>query len=148
MFCLLVALTLSAGSPALDHAAFLSGNWVHEEKGMVIEEVWLPPKGGTMIGVSRTTRGERTLMWEVMRLSLKNGKLVFTAQPNGAAPVDFLATSVSADELVFENPGHDSPNRITYRRQGADAVLAIVEGREKGKRTSFELRYRRVATTR
>jgi hypothetical protein len=45
---------------------------------------------------------------------------------------------------VFENPQHDFPQRVGYRRDG-DTMLAWVEGMASGKPRRVEFPYRRVA---
>lgn len=92
-----------------------------------VEEVWSAAKGGTMIGYSRIVRGERTSMFEFLRIEVRDGKLVYIAQPRGNPPTEFVATKATADEVVFENPRHDDPKKISYRR-GDGALTAVAEG--------------------
>ena len=53
----------------------------------------------------------------------------------GRAPTAFRLVEVSGQRAVFENPGHDFPQRIIYRREG-DTLHARIEGNQNG-----ELRY-------
>jgi hypothetical protein len=39
---------------------------------------------------------------------------------------------------VFENPQHDFPQRIIYKRDGADGLKARIEGESKGKPKAFD----------
>ena len=50
---------------------------------------------------------------------------------------------------MFEAPEHDFPQRVGYRRAGADSLLAWVEETTNGKLRRIEFPYRRVqcATT-
>jgi hypothetical protein len=53
-------------------------------------------------------------------------------------------TRSAADEAVFENPQHDHPKIIAYRLQpGGNALIARVEGDEKGKHVVQEFRFER-----
>ena len=46
-------------------------------------------------------------------------------------------------EAIFENPAHDFPQRVIYRRCGAE-LCARIEGTLQGKARSFEWRYSRM----
>jgi hypothetical protein len=71
-----------------------------------------------LIGVSRTTQGDRLVNFELMRIAMVNGALAFIAQPNGSAPVTFKLTASGSGWARFENPAHDFPRQVEYRREG------------------------------
>ena len=57
--------------------------------------------------------------------------IVYTALPSGQNPTDFKG--VAGDGvLTFENPQHDFPTRIIYRRISVDSASARVEGPGQG----------------
>jgi hypothetical protein len=60
-------------------------------------------------------------------------------------PVAFPLVSVTDDTVVFENPDHDFPQRITYQRNGDDSVTATVEapGRDGGEPRRIVLEFTR-----
>lgn len=125
--------SLDAMSELLLLLKFMSGCWSLErgsaEKGVtMIEETWSRPLAGTMIGYGRTMRGEKTLFHEFLRIEQRDSKLIYIAQPAGASkPTEFASTRVSATEVVFENPAHDDPKKISYRVDG-DGLTAETEG--------------------
>lgn len=88
----------------------------------------MPPLGDLMLGASRTTVGATTSEYEHLRLKPESDRLVYTAIPSGQREASFTSTLISDSMLVFENPAHDFPQKITYRRRGADSVIAQVEG--------------------
>lgn len=50
---------------------------------------------------------------------------------NGRCPAtDFKLTRVTANEAVFENPEHDFPKRIIYRKKSATEMTASIDGGE------------------
>jgi hypothetical protein len=117
----------SASSP-IDRAAWLSGCWEMRVGDRSTMEMWMPPAGGTMMGASRTTRGGVVREYEQLRLHTSGDTLIYSALPSGQKLADFKSTTISATSLVFENPTHDFPKKVVYRRVGADSVVARVEG--------------------
>ncbi len=112
----------------IDRAAWLAGTWVTETADQWTEERWASPRGGVMLGTSLTGRGAVASSFEYMRISLDDkGRLVFWGSPEGKPPVPFPAADGAPNLLVFENPGHDYPTRITYRREG-DRLTATISG--------------------
>ena len=124
----LVALGLAASPPAPSVAdlAWMSGRWATETDGAWTEEVWLAPRGGMMLGLSRAGRGERTGEYEYIRLEAgEDGVPVYWASPAGRAPVGFRLVQSDAASATFENRAHDFPQRIVYRRDGATLTATI-----------------------
>ena len=62
------------------------------------------------------------------RIRAEGGKLVYTALPSGQKEASFTSAQVTDSSLTFENPAHDFPQRIIYRRRGVDALVARIEG--------------------
>jgi hypothetical protein len=112
-------------------------------EGMSIEEQWMAPRGGTMLGMNRVIRGGRTAGYELLILRESESGLVLEAHPSGQAPAEFEATEVTSSRATFENPAHDFPRRIRYVRRGADSLVARADAGE-GDR-GFDFPYRRVA---
>jgi hypothetical protein len=124
--------------------AFLTGCWKFEREGRVVEEHWLAPSGGSLMGVSRTVAKGKMVEYEFLQiLDLPEG-LTYVARPSGQPEAKFKATTKTTDEIVFENPAHDFPQRIRYRIAG-NALNARVEGTMNGKARGFEYPYVRVA---
>ena len=138
------------GSPggAIDRAGWLAGCWEMRARNRVTMEMWMPPSGGTMLGASRTTVAGTTREFEHLRLHAAGDTLVYTALPSGQHEASFRSTTVSSTTLVFENPAHDFPQKITYRRVGEDSVIARVEGPGPDNTTrGFDIRMRRASCT-
>jgi hypothetical protein len=115
-----VALTSAATgtTPAAPAHNFewLVGHWCGDRNDDFIEEHWMSTRGDVMLGLSRTIRGKKTRNFEYMRVESEGGEVVFIAQPQGEPPVRFKRTAGGADWARFENPAHDFPNRVEYRR--------------------------------
>ncbi len=140
-----VGLALGSGAATAATAQFdwLAGQWCGGDAERKIEEIWLPEAGGMLLGMSRTLRGERTESFEFMRLVPVGKEAGLHVQPNGAAPTVFTISSHGEGWVVFENPAHDFPNRITYRRDGAELRASISGPGRDGKTLEIPFEYRR-----
>lgn len=92
----------------------------------------MPPDGGLMMGASRTVNAGAVRETEQIRLQVIGGRVVYIALPSGQAETRFDATEVSDSGFVVENPAHDFPRKIIYRRRGADSLIARIEGNGRG----------------
>ena len=105
----------------------------------------MKPAGNMMLGMSHTVVDGKTREYEFIRIvQEENGELFFVAQPSAQKEARFKLVSASANEARFENPEHDFPQRIIYRRDG-DSLIGRIEGVSKGKERSVEFPLRRVA---
>ncbi|RJG15125.1 DUF6265 family protein [Massilia cavernae] len=97
-------------------------------------ETWTSAAGGTLLGLSRTVKGGRTVAHEFVQIrETEPGKLAYIALPSGQAQATFPLAHASDKRVVFENLAHDFPKRIIYRREGSRLLFARVEGEIKGK---------------
>lgn len=136
----------SAGGESIEDLAFLAGCWASEQGEAGSGEQWMAPAGGTMLGMSRTVRGGATVAWEFLQIrEVEPGKLAYVARPSGQAEASFALVRVAAGEAVFENPQHDFPQRIVYRREGEERLLARVEGPQGEAWRGIDFPLRRVA---
>ena len=144
-------LTLTIGSAhaapeSLSQLGWLAGCWraAGAEAGSV--EQWMAPVGGTMLGMSRTVKGGKTVAHEFLQIrESEPGKLAFIAMPSGQPTATFAALETSTNHVVFENLAHDFPQRVIYRRDG-DAILnARIEGTMKGKAKGIDFPMRRTS---
>jgi Domain of unknown function (DUF6265) len=128
-FCMagLVATSAAVAEP-LDRAAWLAGCWRGGTEERVVEEQWMAPRAGLMLGIGRTASATRVGSYEQMRIEADGDDLVFTSKPQGKPEDSFRALPGSDDAIVFENLTHPFPQRILYRRTGATSMLARIEG--------------------
>lgn len=123
---------------------WLTGCWEYQKGDRLVEEHWMPARGGVMLELGRTTRGDSLLDYEFVILRLTAGSLAYEAHPAGQPPDSFPAKVVTDSSVVFENPAHDFPQRVGYNRRGADSLLGWIEGDVGGKARRVEFPYRRV----
>jgi hypothetical protein len=137
-----LVLFAAAQNPSSDltQLGWLAGCWQIARGEQVIDEQWMSPRSGVMLGMSRTVRGGRTIATEFVTLRVVDGRVVYEANPSGQKPTAFPATSVAPDRAVFENPSHDYPKRITYERRGDTAITAAIDDGAGGKRVDYPFR--------
>lgn len=135
-----------ADGAALSRLAWLAGCWKSETAEPGSGEHWMPLAGGTLLGVSRTVKEGKTVEFEFMQIrAAADGTLAFIAQPSGQQTTVFPLLRISDTEAVFENPRHDFPQRVAYRREGETKLKARIEGLRNGALRVIEFRMSRVS---
>ena len=103
----MVGLLVAARPPAtVDDLGWLAGDWASEAGGRWTEESWTAPRGGVMLGVSRSGRGEVLRDYEFIRI----------------APGDLHAVIHRGNDHAL-NRRQDLKFRIAQRNLDAIAVL-------------------------
>lgn len=129
---LLLAAPLAAqtvAQPSLP--AWMAGTWMMEDGANWSDEVWTDPRGGIMLGVSRSGFGPELQSWEVAQIRVKaDGRISLYAQPQGKQAYEFPMVLISEEAIEFANPAHDYPQRIRYWRQGKllMAEISLLDG--------------------
>ncbi len=122
-----------SGRATVQQLAWLGGCWTSRTGERVVEEQWMPPRGGIMLGMARTVRGATLADFEHTRITERDGRLVFTATPSGQGTAEFVSETVTDSSATFANPAHDFPQRIVYRRRGGDSLMVRIEGEREGR---------------
>ena len=135
---LILLTSFSVENPTLADLSWMSGDWQTAAGGRTqIEEHWTAAAGGSMMGVSRTVAGDKTVEFEYLRIEQREDGIYYVAHPKARCPgTDFKLTRASATEAVFENPQHDFPKRIIYRKTD-DGLTASIDAGEGSKGMSF-----------
>ncbi|MBA2241869.1 MAG: hypothetical protein H0W04_03120 [Chthoniobacterales bacterium] len=138
-----MATTASGGG--LEELAWLSGCWRSESENPQVTEHWMKPAGRTMLGISHTIANGETREYEFIRIVQEdNGEIFFVANPSRQKEARFKLMIITNREARFENPEHDFPQRITYRRDG-DFLLGRIEGVSKGNAKTVDFPLKRVS---
>ena len=127
----------AAAEPDLD---WLAGYWLSCEDGVEVSETWSNRRGGIMLG-SSITIGDDAFGWEQARIEASEDGLTFHAQPRSQPAAAFRLIRSGPREAVFENPAHDFPQRVIYRRDG-DRLTGRIEGVTGGRDQAIEWHYR------
>lgn len=156
LFIAAIVCVAPAHAQTLDDLAWLKGCWRTEaprvaESGSQTTEVWIDPPGPALFGYS-FTEGEGAVQgWEQMRIDAADGgRPRFVAMPGGGAPIAFrMVEQINRDDpaqlAVFENPAHDYPQLVTYRRDRnrLTATISRADGSD-----PYTYEYRRISCSR
>lgn len=114
---------------AIASLAWLEGTWFGQDGPLTMEEVWLAPRGGALLGIHRDVKGDRMVEFEFLRIVVSDGAATLWASPRSAPPTPFHLKELGPGRrVVFENLQHDFPQRILYWRTDDDALHARIEG--------------------
>jgi len=111
----------------------MGGRWTGQSGEIQMEEVWMEPSGGIMLGLHRDVSGSGSTFFEYLRIESTPRGLAYVASPKGAGTTVFLLANLEDQRAVFENLEHDFPQRIIYWRDD-QRLHARAEG-EVGGRT-------------
>lgn len=151
-----ILLALTAAAPAVAQAqqperplaalSFMAGCW-RGDAGVdrTIEEQWTAANSDVMLATTRYLDDNtgRTRGWEFSRIVADSGRIVLIPAPMGTAQGRFRLTSSRPGEARFEDPSHDSPKRIIYRRVDARTLVAQLDDGE-GSHEAVEFRMQSV----
>ena len=96
------------------------------------EEHWTRVAGGSLLGMSRTVAGGKTVFFEYLRVEARPDGIYYVAHPKARPGTDFKLVRCEGEEAVFENPKHDFPQRIIYRKKPDGLLHARIEGPRDG----------------
>lgn len=123
----------------IDKVSWLNGIWkrTNTRAGSSAEESWTK-KGDQLVGYGVTKKGNDTSFVEKIQILSKDKKLFYVADvPGNKAPVYFEITSAGENGFVCENPEHDFPKKIEYKRTG-NKLVATISGNGKSFDYIFE----------
>ncbi|TND09272.1 MAG: hypothetical protein FD123_1359, partial [Bacteroidetes bacterium] len=115
---------------------WLIGKWENNSSEGYAAETWEQQNDSTLEGASYFVAGGDTVSSEKLSLVQTAGDLFYipvVKDQNNGQPVKFKMTSQSGNQLVFENPSHDFPKKITYNRITNDSIVAEISGMVEGK---------------
>lgn len=114
---------------------WLIGNWQRVSEKEILSETWQQLNDSTFSGRSFFIRNGDTLSSELISLEQRKGKLYYiptVSDQNEGQPVVFAQTNLTDSTVVFENPKHDFPQKITYSLLVNDSlsaeIAAVVDG--------------------
>ncbi len=134
---------LQATPITADQLSWMGGYWLACEGGREVSETWTDPRGGLIVGNSVTLQNGR-VSFELSRIAptAPGAGVAYFAGIEGAPPIVFPAVEAGGARVVFENDGHDFPQRVIYERDG-DVLKARIEGHMGDREQAMAWEYRK-----
>jgi hypothetical protein len=67
----------------------MAGHWTATVDDVHMEEVWIEPAGGVMLGVHRDVRAGGGAFFEYLRIEARDNGVVYVASPMGSEVTEF-----------------------------------------------------------
>jgi hypothetical protein len=118
--------------------SWLYGCWGGKVNQRDFREQWMPLRGNTMLGIGSTEYQEKLSSYEYLRIEGRVDGVYYVALPSEQKEAAFRLVSAVKDDrdssntYTFENPQHDFPQRIIYRRGTDGWLYATIEGKVQG----------------
>jgi hypothetical protein len=132
----------SSAVPSISQLEWLAGEWIRLDPppGKRGSEKWEIVSPAEMKGTGVTMKGSDTAFVEKLMLVAKDSAVFYVADiAENGRPVFFRLTLIQAEEFVAENPRHDFPKKIRYRKEG-NRLKATISGNGKSIYYFFEKR--------
>lgn len=109
---------------SISDISWLQGHWKGEALGGIVEELWSPPLGDSMMGSFKLLSNDGTDFYELQIISEENGTLIFRLKhfgshlegwepkekPESQALLKIDKTTAWFDGITFEKAGNDELN--------------------------------------
>lgn len=132
----------------LDKFSWLEGGWEGITEEVVMRETWTRVNDKLMKGDAYVLAGTDTVFRESLKLMAMNDSLIYYVVFIHGVPdsTSFILKKYENNEAVFENPEHDFPQRIVYKKVSEDSVYAYIEGETDKGLQREEFPYKRVSS--
>ena len=131
----------------LQKADWFLGRWENNSEEGNLSEIWTKQNDSTFYGESYFVIKNDTVFAETIHLQERNGVLSYVVSvpmQNEEEPVTFQSNKNTNDGLIFENPSHDYPTKISYKQVGSDSLVAEISGIKDGKLKSEFFKMKKV----
>ena len=124
----------------LEKMSWLVGEWENTMPEGVLTETWSKSNDSTFIGKTLFINEKDTIHSEDIVLTQKGENLLYIPTVKGQnddKPVEFkMMESKIENEFAFENPKHDYPQKIVYKKVNETNLVATISGKQQGKSSS------------
>lgn len=124
----------------LEKMHWLVGEWENKMPEGNLTETWTKANDSTYNAITLFVKDKDTLHHETVVLTQKGETLLYIPTVKGQnddKPVEFKMTnSEKESEFIFENPAHDYPQKIVYKKVNDANLVATISGKQQGKFSS------------
>jgi hypothetical protein len=131
----------------IEKANWLIGEWQNNSETGRVCEIWEKENDSVYVGNSYSLRNTDTVSSERIRLEEHGDKLFYipvVKDQNAGEHIKFTLVSTVSNQLIFENPEHDFPQKIAYSLITDDSLFAEISGMYKGQQQSERFPMHRV----
>jgi hypothetical protein len=119
---------------------WLLGQWENTTPEGYLTETWSKVNDSTFSGQTYFIINKKdTVHNESIVLTQVNDELIYrpiVKGQNNDEPVDFKLNSDIENAFSFENPKHDYPQKILYKKTTENSLVATISGMQQGKQSS------------
>ncbi|HEY5822722.1 MAG TPA: DUF6265 family protein [Cyclobacteriaceae bacterium] len=101
--------------------SWLEGSWkrTNAKPGRTASENWKKGNSNEWIGIGVSLKEQDTSFVEKLKILVKDNAIYYVADvAENKGPVYFKFTELTSDGFVCENPDHDFPRKISYKKEG------------------------------
>lgn len=125
-------------------ATWLLGAWQSEMEDVNMIESWIQQNDSLMVGNAVFIHDGDTASSESLVIKVIGQDMFYyptISNQNDGKAIEFKLTIATDTSLVFENPAHDFPQKITYIKHSEQKLTAEVSGTMDGKieKYAFEM---------
>ncbi len=129
----------------LNKLQWLLGQWEGIQGQGIYHEEWEMINDNEFSGKAYLIRKGEISNPEKLSLHCDDTGIYYTADvSHNPKPVSFKLTGAEDSTLVFENPEHDFPKKITYEQKESDSFRAVIEATTNGKTRKSEFVLKRI----
>lgn len=143
----------AAGPGGVQDLAWIAGSWTGSMVADTVEETWLAPAGGAMVGVFRWLKDDEVFLYELMSLEETGEGVVLKIKHFGpdlvgweekGDAVEFDLVEAGEGRAVFAERGDgEERTRLVYRRVGERGLTVAFEETRDGEPVVLLFRYER-----
>lgn len=131
VICACLIYTIASAQSTSSFLKWLPGKWENQtQRGKMVEE-WSKLNDSTYTGRSYMITATDSISLESIVLKKEGDEIFYIPTvkgQNNEQPVKFKLTFSSPNQLVFENPAHDFPQKITYTLESENSLMAEISG--------------------
>lgn len=131
----------------VDQMDWIAGNWKGSVQGNEVFESWTRTNDSTWTGTSRFEKDGELLFSEKMTITKRKDIFSFTSvsnEQNDGNAVQFIASEIDPEQVIFENLAHDFPQQIVYKKTAADSLLVYIDGNLNGQANRIDFPLKKV----
>ena len=117
---------IAPGKNTVNAYPWLVGCWQAQSArdGATINESWLAPRGGTVMGIGQTYREGKTVAWEAMRMYNEGDAVKLWLRPGLRNELTLTLEAAGDNFAAFSLKEGDSTTKLRYERKSATEMLA------------------------